>query len=160
LIENVVSAEVEKPTEPAPANVEAPKEEAPTEAPKPIPEPAPKAATALKRPTNVKELFHAYKEAGQAVAETFKDLGHVIAASGAARTSAGRNRQVLWTIRAGEEIGRFINSCVLSADGRWVAVASAGVTVSIFDTTQLHSKENALNGTWQEPLMVKQIEMP
>jgi hypothetical protein len=160
LIENVVSTEVEKTAEPAPANAEAPKAEDPTEAPKPVPEPAPKAAPAGKRPANVKELFHAYKEAGQAVAETFKDLGHVIAAAGAARTSAGKNRRVLWTIRAGEEIGRFINSCVLSADGRWVAVASAGVTVSIFDTTQLQPKENALNGAWQEPMMVKQIEMP
>jgi hypothetical protein len=45
----------------------------------------------------------------------------------------------------------------MSADGRWVAVASQGVTVSIFDTEHLESKDN---GEWQQPAMVKQIEMP
>jgi hypothetical protein len=83
-----------------------------------------------------------------------------VEAARARRAAANKNRRVLWTIRAGDEIGRFINSSALSADGRWVAVASMGTIVSIYDTEHSEEKKNLLNGTWQEPIMVKQIELP
>lgn len=136
LIETIVSVEGEKTTEPPPASAE-----------------APKGPPTPKRPASLKGVFRTLKEVGQAVAESAK-------AARAAQNSAGENRRILWTIRAGKEIGRFINSCALSEDGRWIAVASMGVTVSLFDTEHLESKKNLLNGAWQEPVMVKQFQMP
>jgi len=134
LIDTTVVAEAEKPAEPATAS---------TEAPQPAPTPRPAGG--------FKGILGSFKEAGQAVAA-------VVQAARATQRGAAKNRRVIWTIQSGDEIGgRFINSCALSADGRWVAVATMGMTVSIFDTTQLQSKDD---GAWQEPLMVKQIDLP
>jgi len=128
--------------------------EATVTSPPPAPKEAPKEAPARpKFGLNFKEMARQIKEASQAIAadaQTYR----------ATLNSAGRNRRILWAIRAGEEIGRHINSCALSADGRWVAVGSMGVTVSLFDTEHLEPKKNLMNGEWQEPVMVKQFEMP
>ena len=103
-----------------------------------------------------------FKDIVQELKERQKAANADAEAARARRADANKNgkNRILWTIRAGAEIGRFINSCALSADGRWVALASMGVNVSLFDTEQSEAKKNLLNGEWQEPIMVKQIELP
>jgi WD40 repeat protein len=107
--------------------------------------------------TNIDSTGGTAKEACRKAGEN-RELCSDAAAVTLVDTTSGRT--ALWTIRAGDEIGRFINSAALSSDGRWVAVASMGVTVSLFDTGHLEPKKNFLNGAWQEPVMIKQIEMP
>jgi len=139
LVETTVVAEVPKETQPVPVAEEAPKE-----------------APAPQRRIPFMNIVSELQERGKAAAAE-------VEASRARRAAAAAasGRRVLWTIRSSDELGgRFINSCAVSADGRWVAVAAQGVTVSLFDTTHLEAKSNFLNGSWQEPVMIKQFEMP
>lgn len=68
----------------------------------------------------------------------------------------------IWEFRAGTEPAnaRDLNSCALSADGRWLAVGANGKDVLLFDTEQLESTSNWLAGTWKQPTLVKRFEMP
>lgn len=131
LIETVVPAEGETPAPDSPGSADAPKED-----------------RAPQRPA-----------AGfEGIARELKERQKATAASAAerkaarVREAAANPRRALWTIRSGEEIGRFFNSSALSADGRWLALAVDGVRVLLFDTEQLQP-----NG---EPTLVKQFEMP
>jgi hypothetical protein len=121
----------------------------------PAPPPAPPAANPPARPS-FKDVIRQLKElknVPKAVAEKSET-------EQLSQAAAGKVRRVLWTIRAGEEFGRFINSCAVSTDGRWAALATNGVTVLLFDTAKLQPKSSVLYGDWQEPTLVKQIEMP
>jgi hypothetical protein len=70
--------------------------------------------------------------------------------------------RVVWAIRNTTEPvrNRFLNSCALSADGRWLAVGVHGKDVFLFDTEHLESQGNFLFGSWQQPALVKTFEMP
>jgi hypothetical protein len=116
---------------------------------------APQESRPLKR-VPLKDIINEMKERGKAA-----DAEAEASRARRAAIAAASGRRVVWTIRSGDELGgRFINSCAVSADGRWVAIAAQGVTVSLFDTGNLESKSSFLNGAWQEPVMVKQFEMP
>jgi hypothetical protein len=65
----------------------------------------------------------------------------------------------LWEVHAGDEVGRFVNSCALSADGRWAAIGVDGYNVLLFDTQTLERMKNFL-GSWKQPALVKRFELP
>jgi hypothetical protein len=65
----------------------------------------------------------------------------------------------LWEVHTGDEVGRFINSCAVSADGRWAAVGVDGFTVLLFNTQSLDAMKSFL-GSWKQPELVKRFEMP
>lgn len=67
--------------------------------------------------------------------------------------------RVIWTIRGGEDVGRFINSCALDPDGRFVAVGADGENVLLFDSRHLESNGNLILGNWMQPAFVKRFAM-
>lgn len=69
--------------------------------------------------------------------------------------------QYLWQIAANRDRKRlFINSCDLSADGKWVALGVDSSEVLLFSTATLEEASLAMMGSWQQPVLVDSYEFP